>query len=171
VLVGFTLGACIALQYALDFPDEVNAIVLMTVSMRPKERAPGALDMRLKAAKDPDTYKEWLEFQRHALMFVEPGLRDRLLERHTQVGPISQYNDLVTIDRFDVRDRISTLKPPLLLIRGLDDPGAPPEYELEIHKAVPGSRYLKLSGAGHFPTAELPDQVNEAMDEFLASLD
>lgn len=171
VLVGFTLGACIALQYALDYPDEVRAIVLMTVSMRPKERAPGSLEMRLRAAEDPGTYQEWLEFQRHALMFVEPELREHLLTCHGKVGPISQYNDLVTIDRFDVRDRIDTLRTPLLLIRGLDDPGKPPEYELEIHRAVPGSRYLPLSGAGHFPTAELPEQVNQAIDEFLASLD
>ena len=90
---------------------------------------------------------------------------------HTKVGPISQYNDLVTIDRFDVRDRVESLQPPLLLIRGGDDPGSPPEYELEIHRAVPRSRYLALRNAGHFPAAEQPKQVNQAIDEFLASLD
>jgi pimeloyl-ACP methyl ester carboxylesterase len=40
VLVGFTLGACVALQYALDYPEEVKALVLMTIAMRPKERRP-----------------------------------------------------------------------------------------------------------------------------------
>ena len=170
VLVGFTLGACIGLQYALDYPEEVKALVLMTVAMRPKERAPGTLEMRLNAAKDPRVYEEWLEFQRHALMFVEPKLRDHLLDCHAKVGPISQYHDLVTIDRFDVRDRIESLKAPLLLIRGVDDPGAPPEYEQEIHQAVPGSKYLKLSNAGHFPTAEQPQQVNQAIEEFLESI-
>ena len=170
VLVGFTLGACVALQYGLDYPEEVKGLVLMTVSMRPKERKPGTLDMRLRAAKEPEAYQEWIEFQRHAMMWVEPGLRDRLLECHAQVGPISQYNDLVTIDRFDVRDRIGDLKPPLVLIRGVDDPGEPPEYEVEIHQAVPGSRYLKLEQAGHFPMAERPDTVNKAIEELLAQL-
>ena len=170
VLVGFTLGACVALQYGLDYPEEVKGLVLMTVSMRPKERKPGTLDMRLRAAKEPEAYQEWIEFQRHAMMWVEPGLRDRLLECHAQVGPISQYNDLVTIDRFDVRNRIGGLKPPLVLIRGVDDPGEPPEYEMEIHQAVPGSRYLKLERAGHFPMAERPDTVNKAIEELLAQL-
>ena len=32
VLVGYTLGGCIALQYALDYPDEVKALVLMTTA-------------------------------------------------------------------------------------------------------------------------------------------
>ena len=171
VLVGFTLGARIALQYALDYPEELKAIVLMTVAMRPKERAPGTLDMCLRAAEDPDAYHEWLEFQRHAMKFVSPELRGRLLACHTKVGPISQYNALVTIDRFDVRDRVESLQPLLLLIRGVDDPGSPPEYELEIHRAVPRSRYLALRNAGHLPAAEQPKQVNQAIDEFLASLD
>ena len=170
VLVGFTLGACIGLQYALDYPEEVKALVLMTVAMRPKERAPGTLEMRLNAAKDSGVYQKWLDFQRHAMMFIDPDLRERLMECHRRVGPISQYRDLVTIDEFDVRDRIHALRPPLLLVRGVDDPGQPPEYELEIHRAVPGSRYLKLSGAGHFPTAEQPEVVNRAIEEFLESL-
>ena len=70
------------------------------------------------------------------------------MERHRQVGPMSQYHDLMAIDAFDVRDRIATLKPRLLLLRGVDDPGNPPEYEKEMHEALPGSRYVKLRGSG-----------------------
>ena len=118
VLVGFTLGACIALQYGLDYPDEVKALVLMTVAMRPKKRPPGALELRLKAAKDPEAYRQWLDLMRHNMMFIDPELRERLIECHRKVGPLSQHNDFVVIDQFDVRDRINALKPPLLLIRG-----------------------------------------------------
>src|SRR6478672_4685766 len=168
VLVGYTLGASIALQYGLDYPEEVDGLVLMTVAARPKVRAPGAYEMRLRALEDPKVYEEWLEFQRHAMKFVEPGLRERLMERHRQVGPLSQYHDLMTIDAFDVRERIATLKPKLLLLRGVDDPGNPPEYEKEMHEAVPGSQYVKMSGAGHFPCTEIPDKVNALIEEFVA---
>ena len=102
------------------------------------------------------------------MMFVDPDLRERLMECHEKVGPISQHDDLVVIDKFDVTDRIGDLKAPLVLIRGVDDPGAPPEYELEIHEAVPGSKYVKLSGAGHFPMAEKPEEVNRAIEELQA---
>jgi pimeloyl-ACP methyl ester carboxylesterase len=171
VLVGYTLGASIALQYGLDYPDEVQGLVLMTVAARPKVRAPGAYEMRLRAAKDPKVFEdEWIAFQRHAMKFVEPGLREKLMERHRQVGPMSQYHDLKTIDVFDVSARIATLKPKLLLLRGLDDPGNPPKYEKEMHAAVPGSRYVELSGAGHFPPTEIPDQVNALIEEFVATL-
>lgn len=170
VLVGFTLGACIALQHALDYPGEVNGLVLMTVAMRSKQRPQSALDMRLEAAKDADAYRKWLDYQRHAMMFVDSPLKERLMECHKKVGPISQHDDLVVIDQFDVRDRIGSLQAPLVLIRGVDDPGKPPEYELEIHEAVPGSRYIKLSNAGHFPMAERPEEVNRAIEELLASV-
>ena len=168
VLSGFTLGACVALQYALDYPDEVAGLLLMTIAMRPKERAPGSLEFRLNAARDEKVHEEWLDAMRHSMMFIEEGLREQLIECHRIVGPVSQYNDLVTIDNFDVRDRISELKAPLVLVRGVDDPGKPAEYELEIHEAVPGSRYIKLEQAGHFPMVERPDDINRAIEELMA---
>jgi pimeloyl-ACP methyl ester carboxylesterase len=170
VLVGYTLGASIALQYALDYPDEVKGLVIMTVAARPKVRAPGTYELRLRAPEDPKVYEEWIAFQRNAMHLVEPELRERLMERHRQVGPISQYNDLMAIDTFDVRDRIASLKPKLLLLRGLRDHGNPPEYEKEIHEAVPGSKYVKLEDAGHFPPTEIPAKVNKLIEEFISTL-
>ena len=171
VLVGYTLGASIALQYGLDYPDEVKGLVLMTVAAKPKTRNPDTYEMRLRAAKDPKAFEdEWMAYQRHTMQFVEPGLREKLMERHRQIGPMSQYHDLKTIDAFDVRDRIATLKPKLLLLRGLDDPGQPPEYEKEIHEAVPGSQYMKLAGVGHFPVTENPEKINALIEEFLREL-
>lgn len=171
VLVGYTLGASIALQYGLDYADEVKGLVLMTAAARPKVRAPGTYDMRLRAAEDPRVYEEeWIAFQRKAMKFVEPGLRERLIERHRQIGPMSQYHDLLTIDVFDVRERLPSLRPRLLLLRGTEDPGNPPEYEREIHEAVPGSRYVKLDGVGHFPCTEAPERVNRLIEEFVRAL-
>ena len=72
VLVGFTLGACIALQYGLDYPEEVQGLVLMTVAMRPKQREQGTYDFRLRAAEDPVVYERWIDAMRESMHFVEP---------------------------------------------------------------------------------------------------
>jgi len=170
VLVGYTLGASIALQYALDYPDEVKGIAIMTVAARPKTRKPGTHESRLRAAKDPKAFEEWQTFNRNTMFLVEPELRERLLERHRQIGPLVQLEDIKTIDAFDVRDRIATLKPKLLLLRGLKDPNHPPEYEKEIHEAVPGSKYVLLDDAGHFPPTEIPVRFNALLEEFVAGL-
>ena len=171
VLAGFTLGACVALDYALTWPDEVKGLLLMTVAMRPKERAPGSLEFRLNAAKGGEPMQRWLDAMEHMLLFVGPELRAELMECHRKVGPVSQHNDLLTIDLFDARDRIHELTAPLVLVRGVDDPMQPDEYELEIHQAVPGSRYIKLERAGHFPHCERPDEVNAALAELLGAED
>ena len=170
VLVGFTLGACIALQYALDYPEEVSGLVLMTVAMRPKEREPGTLEMRLRAAENPDAHEVWLQAMDHAMMFIDPELRGRLLEWHRQVGPISQHDDLVVIDRFG-RERPhsypssasgldSRHRRPIDLgrVRVGDSPSRP---RLQVHKA--GQRRP-------LPMAERPDDVNQAIEELLAAL-
>jgi pimeloyl-ACP methyl ester carboxylesterase len=141
----------------------------MTTGMRPRERRPGTLEFRLKAAEDPETYRQWLDAMGHQFIFMKPDLRDHLLKCHRRVGPLSQHRDFIALDHFDVRERIQTLKPPLLLIRGADDPNLSPEYEQEIHQALPDSQYLKLKNAGHFPFAERPEEVNRAIDKFLAS--
>lgn len=171
VLVGYTLGASIALQYALDYPDEVAGLVIMTVAMEPKTRPPGTYELRERAAKDPKVYEEeWIAFQRRAMHLVEPALRERLMEKHRQVGPLSQLHDLKVIDAFDVRERIAELKPKLLLLRGLQDHGNPPKYEAAIHAAVSGSQYIEMDDAGHFPATEIPDTVNALIEDFTANL-
>src|SRR5204863_940726 len=94
VLVGYTLGASIALQYGLDYPDEVKGLVVMTVAARPKTRAAGTYEPRLRAPEDPKVYEEWLAYHRHAMKHEEPSLRDYLLQRLRQMGPLSQYHGL-----------------------------------------------------------------------------
>ena len=170
VLVGYTLGAAIALQYGLDYPDEVKGLILMTVAARPKEFRAHEFELRRKAASDPAAYAHWMGFQRNALKYVDPGLRERLLERHRQIGPLSQLHDMNTICAFDVRDRLAMLQPRLLLMHGLNDPNNALEYEREIHEAVPASEYLRLEGAGHFPATEIPDRVNALIEKFVATL-
>jgi pimeloyl-ACP methyl ester carboxylesterase len=39
-----------------------------------------------------------------------------------------------------------------------------------MHESVPGSSYVELSGAGHFPPTERPDEVNALIDKFVATL-
>ena len=170
VLVGFTLGAFIAMQYALDYPEEVKGLVLMTAALRHRQVPPDILNFRLRAAEDPVVHEQWIERMSELMHFVDPVLRADLIARHRQVGPRSQHDNLVLMQRFDVTERISTLKAPLLLIRGLDGPLEAADTEAEIHHAVPGSTYLGLREAGHFPMAEQPAAVNRAIEEFLATV-
>ena len=172
VLAGYTLGAAIALQYALDYPDEVKGLVLSAVSVAPRAEArSGLLDNCLKAASgDPEAYEKWLAFHRQILVWVAPETRERLLAAQRRVGPMAQYHMLRAIYSFDVQERVASLKPPLLLIRGSDDPLDPAPVEQELHARIAGSKLILLPKAGHFPATERPDEVNRMIEEFLVQI-
>lgn len=174
VMMGYTLGSAIALQYALDYPEEVQGLILTSIEARPRPDQSAfrkRQEMRLRAhRREPGAYEEWIHFQEHHLMWVEPGLRAQLVDWHRQVGPHGQYQSLEAYCRFDVYERLPTLKPKLLLIRGDDDPGDAPQGEQLIHAAVPGSQLIRLKQAGHFPATERPGEVNPIIERFVAGL-
>ena len=173
LLVGYTLGAAIALQFALDYPQAVKGLVLSAVSVAPRAEArSGLLDSCLKAATgNARAVDAWLEFHRQITTWVAPELRAHLLTRQLQVGPMSQHRMLLAIYGFDVRERIESLRTPLLLIRGADDVLNPPPVERELHAKIPGSRFVSLPQAGHFPATERPEEVNRMIGEFIAEID
>lgn len=173
VLVGYTLGASIALQYALDYPEEVSGLVLSAVSVAPRgEPRPGILDNCLKAAAgDEEAYGRWQDFNRGNLTWVAPAMREHLLEKHRQTGPMSQYRMIRTLFGFDVHERIASLQPGLLLIRGADDPLDPSPVERDLHERIAGSGLVLLPRAGHFPATERPHEVNKMIEEFIVRLE
>jgi len=86
VLVGFTLGSSIALQYGLDYPEEVRGLVLSTVAAGRTQSHSGRMDMRQKAATGgPEDYEKWIGFQRDRMRWVEPQLREQLIELCPQI--------------------------------------------------------------------------------------
>lgn len=173
LLVGYTLGAAIALQFALDYPRAVKGLVLSAVSVAPRAEArSGLLDSCLQAATgDAAAVEKWLDFHRQITTWVAPELRAHLLAKQLQVGPMSQHRMLLAIYGFDVRERIEALRTPLLLIRGADDVLNPPPVERELHEKIAGSRFVSLPQAGHFPATERPEEVNRMIVEFIAEID
>ena len=171
VLVGYTLGSQIALQYALDYPGEVKGVVLTAASAGAVPRHANWKELRLEAAAgDAAALEKWRQFQVNAMEWVDPAFREALMACHDKAGPLAQYKMIVPFYGFDVRERIHTLKPRVLLIRGADDPLNPPDSEKAIHEKVPGSTLVYISNAGHFPATEQPGRVNELIEDFLSSL-
>jgi len=71
---------------------------------------------------------------------------------------------------FDVRDRSATLKPKLLLLRGVDDPAIAESTRKRSTRPCPRSRYVKLSGARGISAHRDSGQVNALIEEFVATL-
>ncbi len=170
ILCGYTLGSAISLQYGMDHPEEVLGLALTSLNVQAIQPPAGRLELRLKAAAgDKAAYNEWFEFQRQAMEFVEPEFRERLMERHRQVGLMSQYHDLANLFAFDAAGRLAELKPKLLVVGRATDAAGADNQEL-IHDAVPGSTFVRMSRGGHFPPTESPTEFNQILERFIATI-
>ena len=75
--------------------------------------------------------------------------------------------DFRACDRFDVSERVSAINVPVLVITSGDDVLTPAQYGDVLEEKIPNSRRVHITDAGHIMSAERPDEVNNAITEFL----
>jgi pimeloyl-ACP methyl ester carboxylesterase len=67
----------------------------------------------------------------------------------------------------DVTRRLNELRIPVQLIWGADDPLFPVAHAERAHSLIERSRLAVISGAGHTPQAERPEEFNRVLGRFL----
>jgi len=167
VLVGHSLGGGIALQYALDYPGELKAIVPVGSGARLRVH-PDYLK-EIEAAITGDS-GPWLKRQEERTALMEPAFRESFLEKRRAIGPTPQLNDLRTCDKFDVMDRLGEIKLPVLLICGTEDAMTPVKYHRFLADRLPDARLVIVPDTTHYVFTEKPTEVNQALKEFVEGL-
>jgi 3-oxoadipate enol-lactonase len=69
--------------------------------------------------------------------------------------------------RLDVRDELSRITAPTLVISGADDPAIPPAHQQAIAAAVKGARLETIADAAHILSVQHPARVNELILEYI----
>jgi 3-oxoadipate enol-lactonase len=64
---------------------------------------------------------------------------------------------------FDFTRRLPSVKAPVLVVCGSEDPGTPAPENKKLAGLVPGARYEEIAGMKHFPNVEAPDAFNRIM--------
>jgi 3-oxoadipate enol-lactonase len=67
------------------------------------------------------------------------------------------------IMNFDFIAQLPSLRLPVLVVCGADDPGTPASENRRLAELVPGGRYEEIPNARHFPNVEHPDMFNRIM--------
>nr|WP_307793188.1 alpha/beta hydrolase [Amycolatopsis sp. MtRt-6] len=182
-VVGHSLGGGVAMQFAYQFPERCERLVLVGsggvgASVHPLLRlaaAPGAglllpllgagpalpvlrgLAGLLRISDDLDYVVT------RYLRLVEPGTRSAFLRTLRSV--VDWRGQVVNmLDRCYLTEGI-----PTLLVWGTEDSVVPSGHALRAHRAMPGSRLVLFEGAGHFPHRSDPERFARILREFLAT--
>jgi pimeloyl-ACP methyl ester carboxylesterase len=174
-LVGQSMGAGVALQMAVSYPQLVDRMVLVngggfrSANDPPRTGAPDWHARQIANAGTLAESREYLEkmYYNHALIsdkLVEDNLVLRLRSAYTaEAVQIANARGLGGITEEQVRG----IKTPTLLVWGANDKLSPVVNADKLNAAIPGSRKVLIDKAGHYPFIEHPEQFNQAVRDFL----
>jgi len=166
ILVGHSLGGAIAQLYGLEYPEEAKALVLIASGAR--LRVPPSFLMTLKEMiADMAAWRQYLE---DYYSLFAPEIRKVIIEARMRIGPAVMLNDLLCCDKFDVMDKVHTIKLPTLIICGSEDEMIPVKFAHYLADKIEGASEVIIEGGTHFVFVEKPNEVNQAIEKFLGGL-
>jgi pimeloyl-ACP methyl ester carboxylesterase len=105
------------------------------------------------------------------LILIGTGARLRVLPsilEDAKKASVVTYRDWAACNAFDVMTRLQEIHLLTLIICGADDRLTPVKYSQYMHDHIPGSTLCIIPNAGHIVMRDQPEQVNQAIDEWLA---
>jgi pimeloyl-ACP methyl ester carboxylesterase len=169
VIAGHSMGGAIAMELALRHPARVGALVLVATAPKfdiPKDRIETWRAVTMGRASQPfnnDGYSP-------KTITTKPEIIREGWGEQIQTDPRVRWGDMVACSQVDLRDRISQLDKPTLILAGADDSITPtPEAEF-LRSRIKGARLEVVPDAGHRLTTERPDVANTAIEKFLDEL-
>ena len=166
VLVGHSMGSAIAQVYALQYGEELKALVLVGGGARLKV-LPSRLRQVEGMIRDESAWKEFLAGE---YSHIDPEVRKDMIEEGGRIGAAVSLNDSLCCDGFDIMDKVRLIRLPTLIICGSADDRTPAKYSHYLAGRIEGAREIIIEGASHWVHLDRPAEVNQAIDDFLARL-
>jgi pimeloyl-ACP methyl ester carboxylesterase len=163
VLVGHSMGGAVSIRYTLDHPSLVKALILVGTGAKL-----GVIPMIFEALSA--NYEQGIRLGVAAWAFAKTTDKSVIEEGINEMLKCPQ--DIATADfkacsEFDLRDSISRIEAPTLIIVGDEDKLTPVKWSEYLHNKIRNSEMKIVKGAGHMVIVEKPDEVNESMMSFL----
>lgn len=166
---GVSVGGCIGQQLVADTPDRIRRTVILNSAAKIGEAAAWLQRAALVRAEGCATLRE-----ASAARWFAPGFAGRdnetanaLLDSLCAADATSYAALCEALAGFDLRERLSTISVPMLVIGGRDDVATPPEQQQALATSVRNGRAEILDQVGHLAPAERPAEVAQLLADFL----
>lgn len=144
-LCGLSLGGVLSLNYAIDFPDKINSLVLINAQY-----------------KMP---KLLLKMQSIIFRFIPSGKFDAMGFSKRDFLTLSQ-----SMERLSLQPSLSRVVCPTLILYGQKD-RVNKKAAIDLSRLIRQSRLEAIAAAGHEINIEQPGYLGEALNVFYASVD
>jgi pimeloyl-ACP methyl ester carboxylesterase len=157
------MGGAISQYLALEHPSRVDRLVLVGTGARLRV-LPSLLETML--ADFPSTAEMMLSWGYGSES--PQRLLDLARQEWVENDPQVVHDDFAACDLFDVMGRLGEIRCPTLVLCGEEDKLTPLKYAHYLRDNIPAATLTVIPRAGHMVMMEQPDQVNRAIEEFLA---
>jgi pimeloyl-ACP methyl ester carboxylesterase len=167
VFIGHALGGAIALTLAIDHPERVAGIGLISTG----PRLPIASSVMENAANPATFFLAVHSLQE--LMHIPQAAKNLEAQNFRHLSSIRStlfHGDLRACDQFDVTTRLDAIRTPALVICGTDDQLAPRRFSESLAGQIPGAALQTIDGAGHLVMLEQPRRVAGLLSVFLTAI-
>jgi pimeloyl-ACP methyl ester carboxylesterase len=181
-MVGNSMGGFVAAEVAIQFPERIDQLVLVSaagIASADVAKAPIMTIGRVLGA-----------------LATHTAARDRAIaarprSRHHSLALVARYPSRLKADlayegffkgagkpgfldalsanlNYDFRDRLPEIRQPTLIVWGENDSIIPVRDANEFERLIPDSRKVVMKATGHVPMAERPSTFNDLVLDFLA---
>ena len=169
--IGLSIGGMIGQAFAIDH--RAKLISAMWCDTLPASPAGAAMwEERMSTVRRANslepladaTVERWFT---DAFRPRNPGRWKQIRDTVAATTPAGYLGCSAAIMNFDFTSQLASLRVPVLVVCGADDPGTPAADNRRLAGLVQGGRYEEIPNARHFPNVERPDAFNRIMTGWL----
>jgi pimeloyl-ACP methyl ester carboxylesterase len=183
VLIGVSNGGRIALDFAVEYPGRVKALVLINFGVR-GYKSSGPEEDRLwgPIIEAEERYSKLVEegkIREAATVNVDlysHKLSGEMRERILGIAIENVHQGENTPGRYQVSpspaayERLGVLKMPILIIVGSEDSLGDITVNKTVHNLLPSSELVMIEGADHVPSLSKPEEFDNVLSNFLEKI-
>lgn len=164
ILIGHSMGGMAAMVFALAHPDKISKLILIGTD------AKSTLSLRIMLW----TFLHVLPYSTFAegsdIKFFKPTekMKKDAAERALRTPKYAAYECFKAFcTNYDIRDRVSGIKVPTLIMVGDKDSLTPLKLSQYLNRQIEGSKLIIVPDCKHMPMIENPEKVNAIIDKFI----